>query len=107
MTEEVKEKTKHFKSMTDEQLLRIVNSMPTDNEYNGLERFEAEIELHKRQKKPDRLMLIMTFIILVLTGYLAYKEFTKRELTHSSNPVIDQSIRNTTNDDSTQNKPKK
>jgi hypothetical protein len=76
--EEIKTKTKRFKKMSDEQLLRIIDGVPPDNSYPMLERFEAQIELHKRKMKSERRMICMTFIILALTAYLAYKEFTKR-----------------------------
>lgn len=103
--EEVIESTKHFKDMEDDQLLRIIDGIPPEHDnYNGLQRHEAEVELQRRKGRTDKWMLFMTAIILVLTFYLSYKEFTKREPSHVPNPVVDKSNTNQATYDTPNNK---
>ncbi len=104
--EEVIKSTKHFRKLEDKQLLRIIDGIPPDGgNYNGLERHEAEVELHRRKGRSDNWMLAMTAAILILTLYLAYKEFTQREPSHFSNPAVNQVVADPAYNKSRQNEP--
>jgi hypothetical protein len=83
--DKVKEKTRHFKNMTYEQLLRIIANMPPDNKYDGMERFEAEIELHKRNKKPKKIEIYIAIVTSLALGAAGFQLYLQaRQLTGSA-----------------------
>ncbi|MCK9419210.1 MAG: hypothetical protein M0R70_07515 [Nitrospirae bacterium] len=70
---------------TDDELISIINSdnMTVPNDMKNA----ARSELHKRKKRIDNRMLLMTLIILLLTAYLAYREYFRKTPSDISAPI--------------------
>ncbi len=68
--------------MTDEQLMQYESHFAVSQPFKDKARFI----LHKRKTKKDNCMIALTVVILILTAYLAYREFTK-EPSQISTPI--------------------
>lgn len=104
--EELRASIEEIKKMPTEKLYRIKDVMHCDRNYNGIERDEAELEIFRRKERSNKLMLIMTGIILGLTMLLAVNEAIKFFTdSHISQSIMNNTVKNPNNDWTTENKP--